>query len=238
MYQAKITEIIQETPNVKLFRLSFSELKNFSFHAGQFVMIGHPELKGDTGFLIQRAFSVASAPSQKKYLELCIKIVEGGKFSTLCERIRVGDTLEVKGPFGKFHLAEKKEQEYVFFAGGTGIAPLMSMLREFKHQRFPQKVTLFFTFREPEDFIYQKELENMAMTYPHFTLLPTCTSQQPKNWQGTKGRFTIEHMKEHIAFPSIQHYYLCGNNDFVKDIKSYLAALDVPKDNIKTEAWG
>src|SRR3989344_9078339 len=100
-YQATITEIIQETLLVKLLRLTYPEIKDFSFIPGQFVMIGHPELKSETGVHIERAFSLASAPHQKEHLELCVKIVEGGRFSSICKNFTVGENLSVKGPFGK-----------------------------------------------------------------------------------------------------------------------------------------
>src|SRR3990167_1718339 len=197
-YAAKISEIIQEAPQVKLIRLSFQELKSFKFLPGQFVMIGHSELKGETGLPVQRAFSVASAPSQKDYLELCVKIVEGGKFSKICRGLKKNDTVEVKGPFGKFHLPQDHKNDYAFFAGGTGVAPLMSMLHELKKDRFPVKVVLFFTFREPQDYLYKKELEEMNTTYSNFTLVTTCTSKQPAGWEGMKGRFTVDEIKKFI----------------------------------------
>ena len=237
-YTAKITEIIQETKFVKLIRISFPELKKITFLPGQFVMIGHKNLKNDAGINIERAFSIASAPHQKNHLELCIKLVEGGKFSDLCKNFKIGEQLTVKGPFGKFLLPEHPSGNLIFFAGGTGIAPIMSMLRHLQKGRFSQKTILFFTFREPTDYIYQKELEELDKNYAQFTLLPTCTGQKSADWSGIKGRFTSVYIKEHVANPASQLYLVCGNNDFAKDIKAYLVELGVPKDHIKTEAWG
>ena len=235
-YNAVIKEIIQEAPSVKLFRLTFSELEQFNYLPGQFVMAGCSELKGETGLLIERAFSIASSPHQKDHLELCIKILEQGKFSDICRSLKKGDALTLKGPFGKFIIEARKP--YVFFAGGTGIAPIMSMLRNFAHQQFPEKAVLFFTFRYPQDYLYKKELEKMAKTYKNFILIPTCTSQMISPWEGMKGRFTIEHIRENVSDPAKKYYAICGNNDFAQSIRSYLAELSVPKENIKTEAWG
>ena len=152
-------------------------------------MVGHPELKGDTGLLIERAFSITSSPHQKNHLELCVKILDQGKFSDICKSLKIGDALTLKGPFGKFTLEQRKP--YVFFAGGTGIAPIMAMLRNFAHQQFPEQTTLFFTFRDPLDYLYKRELEKMEKTYKNFTLLPTCTAQLPSSWEGIKRPFTI-----------------------------------------------
>lgn len=218
-----VKEIVQETPKVKLVRLTWPECKSFSFKPGQWVGAWCEDFKGENNKPIRRAFSIASSPNNE-YLELCI--ARGQLLSKHLQDLPAGSDVWIDGPYGMFWLRPSKE--YLFIAGGTGIAPFMPMIDE--AIRAGAKVTLLFSFKTPSDFIYRERLENTK----GLTLVPTITLDEFASWKGRKGR--IQTFIEEFYNQS-QTIYVCGPPAMVESLENKFASLHHPKDQLFLDKW-
>src|SRR3989344_6300834 len=122
-FSSELLKITQLSPNTKHF--VFKTGPDFSFVSGQFVMV---TLSDEAGQQVRRAFSIASPPSQKGSIDLCVKILPEGRLSSHLGKLAPKQSVQMEGPYGKFTLEPSHPSEVVFIAAGTGIAPIRSML--------------------------------------------------------------------------------------------------------------
>lgn len=229
-FNSKILQIIEEAPEVKTFCLACPQ--DFTFLPGQFIMLSFP------GEKLAKAYSIASAPTKKGVIELTIKIESYPEeelpkhLTPRLGKIEKGEELTIKGPYGKFVLDETKNN-FCFLAGGTGIAPLMSMIRYCLAQNLNKKITLINSNKTPEHIIYKKELEAIKNK---ISLIQTITRPDGYQWSGHKGRISKELLQQYLN-PEAMHY-LCGPNEMVKQAKQDLLELKVPQEQIHVELWG
>ncbi|MBI4439242.1 FAD-dependent oxidoreductase [Candidatus Woesearchaeota archaeon] len=230
-YPAKVLETLQETPRVRIFRLERE--KSFDFSPGQFAMLSIEGLKGKEGALVKRSYSIASSPLQKE-LEFCITKAENGVFSGAMHSLRPGATVNVQGPYGAFRLKRPVRENTTFVAGGSGIAPLMSMLRTLILEgNTPRGMRLFYGFRAPEDYTYKKEIESMAKSGK---LSVTLTVDQPTpSWKGEKG-FVSEAVKRHSDYQKTDAY-VCGPPIMVPATIKALVEAGFRPEGIYKEQW-
>ena len=138
----KIKEIIDETPTVKSFKVETPNISNIDFYSGQFFMVyfvDDPEIK------IGRAYSIASSPMEKKYLEIALNKV--GPFTSKMFQLKEGDLLKFKGPYGKFYFNQEIKNDLVLIAGGTGITPLMGIIRYCTDKRLSNKIKFIYSVK-------------------------------------------------------------------------------------------
>ncbi len=221
MQKANIAGIRQETPSVKVLTLDL----RLDFVPGQFVMLGIPGYVDSRGS--RRAYSIASAPGDQ--LELVIKINPAPSFSSAVDKLSVGDSVEVDGPFGKFLLRRPVSQDTTFIAGGTGIAPIMSMLRTASRAPIPPKVVLFFGIKTLKDCIFRSELDGLQAKGIQVIY---CLSQEEREGF-VHGRITSVLPK----FVPKSDVYICGSPEMVKDTAALLESLGVQKEKIVREQW-
>ena len=153
-YVLRISKIIDETPLVKAFRVELPSDVNINFYPGQFFMVSFvddPEIK------VSRAYSIASSPLNKEYLEIALDKV--GPFTTKLFAMKEGDLLKFKGPYGKFYFNEEIKNNLVLIAGGTGITPLMGITRYCNDKKLSNKIKFIYSVRSSEDIIYNDELK-------------------------------------------------------------------------------
>ena len=233
-YVLKISEIIDETPSVKAFRVEFPENANINFYPGQFFMVSFvddPEIK------TARAYSIASSPMQKGYLEIALNKV--GPFTTKLFHAKPGDLLKFKGPYGKFFFNEEMKNNLVLIAGGTGITPLIGIIRYCTDKKLSNKIKFIYSVRTPDEIIYRDELEKIKKLNKNFDYAVTITRAEEKHdWKGISGRIDLELLKENIEDIEGSIYYLCGPKEFVDNIILMLQNLGVKKEQIKTDIWG
>lgn len=261
-----VASLTKATPDIWLLRFTFPEIRSFSFLPGQFVNVGHPNvLKETVGLgngmasnsqqkpLLKRAFSIASPPhfiDDPGCIELCIKRDEKGKLSPMLTSVSAGDTLEIDGPFGIFTLRENAE-EYLFIAGGSGIAPLASMIRHLLYTDVAAPITLIYSVKTPNDFCYHHEFEELMEKHKTFHVIATCTrlsssSQSsdaasaagPKFWKGHTERISSALVSQAIQNKSKVLSYVCGPPTFVDSIRSCLEEQGLKKEQIMFERWG
>lgn len=220
MIDAEILEVVKETDNVSLVRLS---VKDFQFKPGQWISLWCDDfLEEGTDKPLRRAFSIASLPGE--YLELCI--ARGKALSAFLMDAKPGTKVHFNGPFGLFCLNDAKE--LMFLAGGTGVAPFRPMIHEALKKNIP--VTLIYSVRDEESIIYKEELEALTSN-PNFKLIITLTRQ---NWDGETGR--IPTFLEKYYKPC--DVYICGPPVMVESCETKLIELSLPKDKIHAEKWG
>lgn len=232
----KISKIIDETPLVKAFRLELPSDININFYPGQFFMVSlidDPEIK------TSRAYSIASSPLNKNYLEIAFDKV--GPFTTKLFAMKEDDLLKFKGPYGKFYFNEEINNNLVLIAGGTGITPLMSIIRFCNDKKLSNKAKFIYSVKTPHDIIYKEELEKIKNQNNKFNYIVTVTrlnSEQEHNWRGRTGRVDLDLLKQDIEDVEDNIYFLCGPKEFAHNIIEMLEVLGVKKEQIKTDIWG
>lgn len=225
-YEMQIKRVKNLATDIKRIQLAGKNGVPFSFSAGQFVMVSLKEKPE-----IRRAYSIASAPN-KEYIELCVKVVENGALSTLLERGKEGQTILVEGPYGKFSLQQTTD-ELIFIAGGTGIAPLRSMLQMTVQQQYKQKIWLIYRFKDKEHYLYQKEWEAIAKECPNIRLIPTTADPE---WNG-ESRRPQEILKKEVADPKNKQVYICGSPEMVREVVASLLEQGYLMEQIHREMW-
>ena len=214
-----------------LFELKFPEKANFTFKAGQFILVYQKLNEKEEN----RAFSLASKPSQKT-IELLIRVYEQGKVSPKIAQLKAGEKLKIRGPFGMFTLKNTKE-EIIFIAVGTGIAPFRSMIHEALEKNQEKKITLIFGFRYEHDFFFQEEFKQLEKKHKNFHLYP-CATQPTETWVYDKGRVT-NILPEVIKNSEHEEIYICGPKQMINDTLDILIKqLNFKKEDVHIERWG
>ncbi|MBS3132115.1 hypothetical protein J4212_06790 [Candidatus Woesearchaeota archaeon] len=231
-YKLKITGIKDEAPNVKSFRARIPAGDKIDFKAGQFFMVSLP---GDPK--LRRAYSISSAPSEGKYIEITLDKV--GKFSSRLFEAKEGDEITFTGPYGKFYFGNEPN-DIVLVGAGTGIAPLMSVIRECSKKNIPNSVRLLYSAKLPESIIFRDEIEKISNENEKFTKVFTATRLPggDESWSGRRGRIDRELLEQSIHDKNGSIFFLCGSNEFVKGVISMLSEIGIQKEQIRTDIWG
>ena len=239
--QSKISFIEKHTELSKVFRFSVPE--NFTYLPGQFVMI-KINLQEKNGFKIlngkpavqSRAFSMSSTPTHPGYVETAIKEEENGFVSKYFNRCaELNEPAIISGPYGHFHFSEAEAEEIVLLGAGSGITPLISILRYISDKKLSTKTILIYSNRSEDDTIFFKDLQELEKQNPNIKIVFTMT-RQPE-WKGEKGRITLDTIKKYIPEISNPLYFICGSPDFSKACKELLLAAGIHQEKVKTEQW-
>jgi ferredoxin-NADP reductase len=197
-------------------------------------------LTAEDGYQARRSYSVAT-PSNGESVTITAELVQEGEVSPyLIEVLQPGDSLEVYGPIGGYFVWEGKDTcPLLLVAGGSGIVPLMCMLRHraILSHKIPTK--LLYSVRSPEDRIYAEELAELANKQDGLELLYTYTRVAPEGWTGFKGRVNAEMLRQ-VAYPVHDHQvaYVCGPTSFVEVVASSLLNVGLEAEDILTERFG
>lgn len=209
----------------------------FSFHSGQYadIVLLDPPRHDLWGNL--RTFSIASAPFEAD-LEFVMR-VSTTAYKQVFSTTPVGTAVELKGPAGPLHLHADATRPAVFLAGGVGIAPFLSILRQAKHDGAAHQFYLFYSNCEPDDVAYLSELRNLATSgLFHFHFIPTITGDSRADWNGERGRINAAMLRRHIAREERPVCYVAGPSQFVSGMISVLAAMDIGETDIQIEDFG
>ena len=234
-----VVEIRQETPDVKSLIL---DVPDWTTHlAGQRVDV---RLTAEDGYQAQRSYSIASPP-EDEYLMLTVERVEDGEVSPyLIDELSVGDRLELRGPIGGYFVwddddARRDGAPIFLVAGGSGIAPLMAMLRHRANavQKVPTR--LLYSSRSFEDIIYREELDRLARSDSSLRVIHVLTGRQPENWNGYSRRIDRAMLAETAFSPAEKPLiFVCGPTALVETVAAYLLDLGYEPERVKTERFG
>jgi ferredoxin-NADP reductase len=218
-----VTSIRTETPRAKSFRLRLPEWR--AHLPGQYYTL---RLSAPDGYQAIRSYSIASSPLDVGEIELTVDCLTDGEVSPfLHDVVEVGDELEVRGPLTEY-FTWQGSSPLLLIGGGSGVVPLMSMLRH-RRRALPQvPVRVLYSVRSPDDVFYRSELgEETTLTY---------TRRMPEGWTGATGRITAE-LVAALAWPD-GRAYVCGPNGFVETGTDLLMECGYESDRIRTERFG
>jgi ferredoxin-NADP reductase len=224
---ATVAAIAPETPRAATLTL---DVPGWNGHrAGQHVDV---RLTADDGYRAQRSYSIASAPEDDK-LMITVEELEDGEVSPwMVEVAAEGDQFEVRGPFGGWFVWDASQPQPLFLvAGGSGLVPLMSMLRHRRNAGSEVQARLLISAREADDILYAGELERIGAD-----VTITYTRRPPAGWNGYARRVDRE-MLSGLALPGARTY-VCGPTSFVEAVANDLVALGHQAANIRTERFG
>lgn len=232
-----ITSICERTPRVKSFLLRLPH--RFVFRAGQHVDV---RLTAQDGYQAQRSYSIASAPESEGDLELAIERLEGGEVSPFFHEIAaVGDEIDLRGPIGgHFIWSVEDESPVLLVAGGSGVVPLMSMLRHRAARRSTVPVAILVSARTWDDILFRDELIGLASRNDGLQLVVTTTrgsAMRPGDHERRLDRGMVAAVIDALPGPPRQ-CFVCGSNQFVEAASQALIAAAVDADLIRTERYG
>lgn len=217
-----------------------AQLKDtFAFTSGQYLTL-KTVIKGEE---VRRAYSLSSAPDSGA-LSVSVKEVDGGRFSTHANReLKEGDTLEVMPPEGRFLLDTafaKAQKTYAAFAAGSGITPIMSMIKTVLEQSSDSKFVLVYGNKTPEDTIFREELLALRSQYNNRLSIEFIYSQSREDGAhfGRIVKSTVNFVvKNKYASADFAHFYLCGPEPMIKEVTHVLKENGTPEDQIHFELF-
>jgi NAD(P)H-flavin reductase/ferredoxin len=232
-YQMKVTAVDRLCGTVVRLAGDLEGPAGITFFAGQYVNIGVPD-RGTT-----RSYSMANAPAETRSLEFFIRLLPKGEMSDfLTARVKVGDTLEVEGPYGVFYLREVAGP-IVMIAGGTGLAPIVSMLKDLiKRDHTAVPVSLYFGVTRPEDFFHAAEIAELGKKFDRFQSAFAMV-EPDANWTGAAG-FVTGLLKEADATAVGAEggmAYLCGPPAMVEATRAWFKARGVDVSRVLAEEF-
>ena len=198
-------------------------------------------LTAEDGYQAERSYSIASPPQESQHLTLTIERIDDGEVSPyLVDELHIGDKLELRGPIGGYFVWEARMGgPLLLIAGGSGIVPLMAMIRHRAAVASTIPTRLLYSSRTFENIIYRDELERLIKSSNQLAVTHTLTRAQPSEWTGYRRRIDIEMLRE-VAWPPDQHpqIFICGPTPFVETAAASLVTLEYEPEHIKTERFG
>jgi ferredoxin-NADP reductase len=230
---ANVVDSVSETPRVKTIVF---DVPGWPGHrAGQHVDV---RLTAEDGYQAERSYSIASAPDGTR-LQLTVERLDDGEVSPyLTDELRPGDQIELRGPVGGYFVWEPSQGGPLFLVGGgSGVVPLMAMIRLRSVLHSDADMRLLFSSRGWDDVIYRAELERL--NGDHLTVVHTLTRSQPPGWTGYSRRVDADMLAEVGPSPDARPLvFVCGPTPFVETVATTLVQLGHEPLRVKTERFG
>jgi ferredoxin-NADP reductase len=225
-----------ETPRTVSLALA---VPNWPGHlAGQHVDV---RLTAEDGYQAERSYSIASPPEEQMLVTLTVERLDDGEVSPyLADELRVGDQVELRGPIGGYFVWEVSTGgPLLLVAGGSGLVPLMAIIRHRKATGSTVPTRLLYSSRSYEEVIYRDELDQLVRGEVGLEVTHTLTRSQPPGWTGYRRRIDDSLLRE-VAWPSEQYplAYMCGPTQMVETAASVLVPLGYDPARVKTERFG
>ena len=203
----RITDLNYDTREL---RLKLAEGEEIDFKAGQYIQFTAPPY-GENPEPVYRAYSISSPPSEKNAIETIVRLVAGGICTTyIFEVLAEGDEVKINGPYGDFFLSDT-DAEIIFVAGGSGIAPIKSILHQMAEGKISRKATFFYGVNSLKELYHVETMKQFEKDVPDFTYVPCLARPAPDGrWEGETGLVT-EVLDRHITNGQNKEAYLCGS---------------------------
>ena len=227
-----IRELLIETPRTRLLRLALGG-SPFPFQAGQAILAGTVDQN------VRKPYSIACAPEQASScdaLELLVQVDEGGSAAPHLTNLEPGRIVEVEGPYGSFVFpAGRTERHVLLVAGGTGIAPVRSILWHVLLSGLAERVGVICSARAPRDIAFAAELEALSRA-GRIELRMAATREADPSFVGVRGRIDNRDLAAMLSGPGTL-CFVCGPSSLLEDVPAMLGGLGVAPDRILTESW-
>ncbi len=232
----RVTAIRPETRQTKSF--SFALPRWMAHRPGQHYDV---RLTAPDGYQTERSYSIASPPERLGEIDLTVERIPDGEVSPyLHDVLMPGDQLELRGPIGGYFVWEVSlGGPLLLVGGGSGVVPLMAMLRHRAAQHSTLPARILYSSRTAEDVIYRDELDGMAAADPTFEPFYTFTRQPPPGWTGYRRRIDATMLAEVMRpFDRRARVYVCGPTLLVEAVANALVQMELPIERIRTERFG
>jgi ferredoxin-NADP reductase len=229
-----VSEIIQETTSAKSIKLVNKDGGLPPFQAGQYINV----FVETGGVRTSRPYSIASSPAQTGYYEITVRSVDGGFVSNyLLDELRSGDKLSSSSPSGNFHYNPLFHgDKLAFIAGGSGITPFMSMIRELADKNLGRRLHLFYGSRIEDDVIYRDEIDRISSGHRNFTW-DMVISEPASSYRGFAGFINAGLIKERLDGRDWT-FFVCGPEAMYQFCLPELEKLPIPARKTKVEVMG
>ncbi len=225
-----VRHVVPATPRTRIITLDLRSVE-FAFTAGQALMIG---LHGSP---LRKPYSIASAPwelARTGMLQVLAQVEDNSFLDPHLELAVQGTQLDLEGPFGEFRLPHEAAPPLLFVAGGTGIAPLRSMLIEYLGRPTPAPAVLIYSARSIDEFAFRPEFASLEAAGRLTTYLTV--TRDEREWRGRRGRISEDLLREVLPSPDAT-CLVCGPPQFNADAKSLLVRLGVDESRVLTEKY-
>lgn len=231
----RVADIITETPSTHTLRLVPLDGMLPPFLAGQYI----PLFVEIDGIRTSRPYSISSQPKQTGYYDITVRRVPDGLVSNfLMDSVTVGDLLDSAGPQGNFHFNPLyQDRHMVCIAGGSGITPFMSMVREIVECGLDREVTLLYGNRQSNDVIFHADLENISQRFDNITYIPVI-EKPAKTYAGACGFISAALIREAIGAVQDKTFFLCGPQGMYDFCLPELESMGVAQRKIRKEMYG
>jgi Na+-transporting NADH:ubiquinone oxidoreductase subunit F len=236
-YQAHVIGLRDLTYDIKEVTLKLANGEKIDFKAGQFIQFEVPPY-ALTDDAVYRAYSLASSPSVHDRVELEMRLVPNGICTTYVHKyLKVGDEVTLNGPYGEFHLNDS-EREIICVAGGSGMAPIKSILLRLNEQHSPRRIRYFFGARSVRDLFLVDEMRALEKSLPDFKFVPALSAPDAgAAWTGETGLIT-EVMGRQVTSVENAEAYLCGSPGMIDACVAVLRAKGLPAERIYYDKFG
>lgn len=232
--KGKVSEHILINERFQYLHVELRKPHELEFQAGQHVSM-------DVGGGERRSYSIASAPSMKHAVELCVDITPGGKGSEYLKNLKPGSEVSFLAPLGVFVMKPEDppaggEKKLLFVATGTGIAPLRSMILDLLRDKQDQRpIWLYWGLRFVEDMFWEEEFRQMHEFFENFHFHLTL-SKPPNHWPLCNG-YVTNCLKNELKLNTDWGVYLCGSKEMVTDGNKLIIEMGVPKEQVHFEKF-
>lgn len=248
-YALRVVDIKPQTDFAKeiTFEIPHHQKRKFQYKAGQYLTLKF-NLNGEE---VRRSYSLCSSPTLEASLKIGVKRVKNGLVSNyINDKLKIGDTIEVMPPDGRFFVDVKKGnyKTYYLFAGGSGITPILSILKSILQTEKHSFVNMMYANRSQETIMFQAELEQLQAEFPdrfiliHYLSKPKTSWMQKEKLVFEKGRVDADairaFMNQYPPYAQNVEYYICGPEKMKDNIVQSLQNIDVPQNRIFVESFG
>lgn len=236
-YKAVVTEITDLTYDIKSVVFKLLEPDKIDFLAGQYVQLEtkpYGKIKQKT----VRAYSIASKPEDNNIVELIVRLVPEGICTTWVHNfLQVGEEVNLTGPYGDFFIRDT-DADMIFIAGGSGKAPIKSMLDHLKIVGTKRRMTYYFGARTEKDLYLTEYFKDMEKVFPEFQYIPVLSRcEDGAKWCARTG-YIMPYLKEAVRDPEKTEAYMCGSPGMLEACKKELLNLGVKAENIYFDSFG